>query len=720
MESSESIPMKYKAAIGIMSVLLLPMLLIVDTSILAFYSQQIHLAPNLSLKVQGGNLSFSEEQVLALVNGSRAYGYDLELEKIAFRHHAFRAGGSTGANETANWIKGQFESFGLESWLEAFEFATWDLLNKPTLLIDDDGNQSTTHDQVMLHSFQSTQCSWPTPDEGVFADLVVLPLPEAANLDEIGATPINMTTWNALNITEKVVLIGREVRWNYDWEQTYSSKLSEQPPVAVVYTWWYDWMSFTPPLFYSTGGRPPGSFGPYYWDLGIPVGFVAYEDGLWIKNKESTTNVSGKVSIDSVIGFGTHYNVVGKIGGYENPERCIIISGHYDTPMCGGFCDNGAGTAGVIELARVFSDAVEKEVYRPSYTLLFVAFASEELGLVGSINYVRQHKSEMTNITAVLNLDGIGSDDLFVSETDPVSEFDLDEVILKASQDLGINVTLGILGSDQESFRNPSWAGDLYSRFWGLDANISDATPVESSTMLISFPLTFRDLWSMGTPGWIHTSYDNSTSTETLDWIEVEDLENHIKVAALSITRISSPDIAITNAVTSKTIVCQGYNVSINITIENEGAYTETSNVTAYANTMSIATLTNITMESGSSTVITFTWNTTGFAKGNYTISANATQVPGEADIADNAYTDGTVRVGMLGDIAPVYGLVDIVDVVYVAIHFGAERMPNGTYWHTPPCERCPHDPIADINNDGIIDIVDIVIIATHFGETDP
>jgi hypothetical protein len=45
-----------------------------------------------------------------------------------------------------------------------------------------------------------------------------------------------------------------------------------------------------------------------------------------------------------------------------------------------------------------------------------------------------------------------------------------------------------------------------------------------------------------GAPGWIRTSYDNSTSTETLNWVETEDLENRIKVAALTIVRIS-PDV---------------------------------------------------------------------------------------------------------------------------------------------------------------------------------
>jgi hypothetical protein len=522
----------------LIGMLMLPTLLIISTSTLAFHDQGIYAPLNLSSKVQDGNLDFLEEQVVGLVNGSRVYNYDLELEKIAFRHHAFRAGGSTGANEAANWIKGQFESLGLEAWLEPFQFTNWTLLSKPSLMVDDDGNQGTTSDQVMIHSFQSTHFSWPTPEKGVFADLVILPLPAATSRSEIGINSINMAEWNAIDTSGKVVLVGREVRWSHYWEQIYKTKLSEQPPAAIVYTWWYNWMSFTPPTLSSAGGRPLSSLGSYYWDLNIPVGFVNYEDGLWIRNMENT-NVSAHFSIESVIGLGPHYNVVGKINGYKYPEKFIIISSHYDTVMCGGFCDNGAGTAGVIEFAKVFAEAVEKGFYRPSYTLLFIAFASEELGLVGSINYIKQHKIEMPNIIAVVNLDCIGSDDFYVTKTDPANGFDLDEIVFDAAQDLGITAVLEEPGgSDQESFRRPLWA-NYYYWSWGLEANISDATPIEPSVMLFSHPLLYSDEWSMGTPGWIHTSYDNSTSTETLNWIEVKDLENHIKVAALTIMRIS-------------------------------------------------------------------------------------------------------------------------------------------------------------------------------------
>jgi hypothetical protein len=478
-----------------------------------------------------------EQQVVALVNGTRAYGYDLEMENIAHNHFDFRSAGSIGANETANWIKGQFESFGLEAWLEPFEFTNWTLLDKPSLIIDQDGNQSTTNDQVAIGSFQCEHYSCPTPSEGLFRDLVILPLPNAADHTKLGQNPIDTATWNSVDITDKILLIGREVRMTPNWVNPFINKLYAQRPAAVLYTWWYSWMSFVPPFFSSAGGVPMN--GRYYWDLTLPVGFVNYNDGLWIRNSENANaNVAARPTVHSVINSnGVHYNVVGKIAGYEHPENLVIISSHYDTVMCNGFCDNGAGTAGIIELARVFAEAAKQEIYKPSYTLLFVAFTAEELFLVGSAHYVKQHKNDMANITAVINLDCIGSDDLYVSQT-PGS--DLEQKIIQAAQDLGLSAAMESPGgSDHESFMSPSDVNYMVLMNWGVDLGISDATPVASSSMIISYPLLYNDLWNMGEPGWIHTSYDNSTSTATMSWVDAEDLGNHIKVAALAIMRIS-------------------------------------------------------------------------------------------------------------------------------------------------------------------------------------
>jgi len=491
------------------------------------------------------NLSSQESQIVALVNGTRAYGYDLELEKIALNHsvsgYSFRSSGSVGANATAVWLKDQFEAFGLNTSLESFEFANWNLLGQPALVVDEDGIVDTADDRIVISSFQAAHYSWPTPESGVFADLVVLPLPDAGSYGEIGANKINTTLWDSVNTLGKIVLVGGEVRWNSAWEQAFYNKLSSQPPAAVVHTWWYSWMSFTPPLLGSVGGRPTSNMGPYYWSLKIPCGWVDYGEGELIREKEASANVSAKAVIPSVIASGPHYNVVGRLQGGAGADKLVIVSAHYDTVLTAGFVDNGAGTAGVLELARVLTHASREGIYSSNYTIVFVAFAGEELGLVGAVNYVKQHKSDMEDIVAVVNLDCIGSDDLNVAKTDPGPDFDLDQLVLEAAADLNIPATLTDPGgSDQEVFRSPSSGDSGFSHWWpGLSAGIGDATPVASSTMVISYPLFYSDKWRRSKPGWIHTVYDNSSSTGTLNWLEVADLEDHIKVAALSVVRIS-------------------------------------------------------------------------------------------------------------------------------------------------------------------------------------
>ena len=473
----------------------------------------------------GGGLTPQESQLVSSVNGTNAYNYALRLEEIALDHnisgYTFRVGGSAGALEAARWIEAQFESFGLETYEEKFEFTNWTLLSQPELTISCNGSQ------FPMWSFQSAHYGWPTSQSGVSADLVVLPLPEAANRDEVGVRPINMTIWNAVDTSGKIVLIGKEVRWSNGWEQTFKSKLTTQPPAAVVYTWWYDWMSPIPPKRSSAGGRPLSVLGAYFWNLKIPVGWVNYEEGFLIRDMEHALDVSAIVKIDSAIGFGPHYNVIGRLEGSIEPEKIIIISAHYDTVMTGGFCDNAAGTAGVLELARVFSGA-SSSLYFPKYTILFVAFASEELGFVGSINYVSQHKAQMKDIVVVVNIDSIGNDELFLSET-PGDSLNLDDIVYGAAQDLNASarlITPG--GSDQEAFRDPTGSDYIYGS-WGLDANISDALPVKSSILV-----------SSSIDPWTHTYYDNSTSTETLGWVQPDNLQNHIRVAALSILRISA------------------------------------------------------------------------------------------------------------------------------------------------------------------------------------
>jgi hypothetical protein len=107
-------------------------------------------------------------------------------------------------------------------------------------------------------------------------------------------------------------------------------------------------------------------------------------------------------------------------------------------------------------------------------------------------------------------------------------------------------------------------------------------------------------------------------------------------------------DIAVTNVSPSKTVVGQGFSNSINVTVTNQGSYTETFKVTVFANATSIASQT-VTLTSGNSTAITVTWNTAGFAYGSYTISASVTLATGETNSWTGPFTYGTVKVTIPG-----------------------------------------------------------------------
>jgi hypothetical protein len=146
--------------------------------------------------------------------------------------------------------------------------------------------------------------------------------------------------------------------------------------------------------------------------------------------------------------------------------------------------------------------------------------------------------------------------------------------------------------------------------------------------------------------------------------------------------------------------------MQINVTVANQGDYTETFNVTLYVNTTTIETK-QVTLTSLNSTTITVTWNATGFAKGNYTLWAYAWPVQGETDTADNTFIDGLVIVAMPGDINN-DGIVDYLDINPICRLFGKTYTdPN---WN----------PNLDINNDNIIDYQDINIPCRLFGKTDP
>jgi hypothetical protein len=96
-------------------------------------------------------------------------------------------------------------------------------------------------------------------------------------------------------------------------------------------------------------------------------------------------------------------------------------------------------------------------------------------------------------------------------------------------------------------------------------------------------------------------------------------------------------DVAVTAVNVSPLTVVPGDIVYIDVTVQNKGGYTESFNVTVYANSAVVGVQT-VSLDATVSAVLHFSWNTGGMSKGDYTISASASVVPGEVNTADNGF----------------------------------------------------------------------------------
>ncbi|HXJ92578.1 MAG TPA: M28 family peptidase [Terriglobia bacterium] len=117
----------------------------------------------------------------------------------------------------------------------------------------------------------------------------------------------------------------------------------------------------------------------------------------------------------------TEGNVVGILPGSDPglAAQCIVIGAHYDHLGLGdqhslapsqigqihhGADDNASGTSAVLEIADYFAHREP----RPRHSIVFVTFAGEELGLLGSSYYAEHPAMPMASTVAMINMDMVG------------------------------------------------------------------------------------------------------------------------------------------------------------------------------------------------------------------------------------------------------------------------------------------------------------------------
>jgi Iap family predicted aminopeptidase len=148
-----------------------------------------------------------------------------------------------------------------------------------------------------------------------------------------------------------------------------------------------------------------------------PALFISGADSIRLREMDGAparVRVSGRF----VPGL-TERNVVAELPGQS--EEAIIVSAHYDSVWRGpGVVDNATGVEGVRRLAERFAGGGH------SRSLIFIAFAAEEIGCIGSRSWIFDSEvtGKLARIKACVNLDCIAHGDRLelMASPKPLSE----------------------------------------------------------------------------------------------------------------------------------------------------------------------------------------------------------------------------------------------------------------------------------------------------------
>ena len=344
-----------------------------------------------------------------------------------------RETGKAGANRAADYIKSQFQSFGLKAPVNGSNFQMLDLKEKTTLqrnvIINSDPLEFLKDYYVLPGSFNNTKKTF---KNFVFVGYGI----QSDNYDDL--SNLNLEGKVAVVLPgeptkDGVSLITGTTKMS-DWTTSRSKKtnaLKAKNPDAII-------------ILNADMSRMQAAKA-YFERPGLILGEDKSENKLTIyaskpaidkllsissktvdaltqqiadSKKSASFNFSGNMDVD----FQTKLtpleakNVLGFLEGSDPKlkNEILAITAHYDHLGVGedgdvynGADDDGSGTTGVLEIAEAFAKA-KKEGKGPKRSILFMTVVGEEKGLLGSEWYSEHPVFPLENTITDLNIDMIG------------------------------------------------------------------------------------------------------------------------------------------------------------------------------------------------------------------------------------------------------------------------------------------------------------------------
>jgi aminopeptidase YwaD len=148
--------------------------------------------------------------------------------------------------------------------------------------------------------------------------------------------------------------------------------------------------------------EPGGFVGTLTGPAPIPAIGISREDGIALRSQMAWGPLQARLVVDGGTVQQTASNVSATKAG--TGDGIVVIGGHIDSVSAGpGANDNGSGVSVVTELGR----AIQGQTY--PFEIRLVAFGAEEIGLVGSREYVSaMPDADRKRVIAMINLDMVG------------------------------------------------------------------------------------------------------------------------------------------------------------------------------------------------------------------------------------------------------------------------------------------------------------------------
>ncbi|WP_099191091.1 M28 family metallopeptidase [Tepidibacter mesophilus] len=378
------------------------------------------------------------------------------LLKIANEDNA-RVAGLEGEYKAADYIHQELEKYGLN--VERQKFPMTARLDSASCVI-------TESKKVYLNSTNFSY-SPATPPEGITAEIVFAGLGAKSDFKNI-------------DVKGKIALIKRGA---YSFYEKTQNAVNAGAIGVIIYN-------------NDIGVIKSGTLEK---TTNIPAIALSGEDGDSLKSKlDSKEVVKATIKADNVEKNSYSENIIGTLNSDNPNAKTIVIGAHYDCVDTPGANDNGSGTVSLLEIARVLSSE------QLNYNIKFIAFGSEEIGLIGSEKYVRDlSQSELNNIHCMINLDMVGVGD-----------------------------TLGIFTSKRytNSFiadLTEQYASKLGIRYKRDASTRSDHAPFEAVGIPVSFLMYEQD-------------ENYHTDKDTIENIQLENLKNSCTIVTQMVCDISN------------------------------------------------------------------------------------------------------------------------------------------------------------------------------------